>query len=221
MNSRGMPLGTGFNARISCQRREGALLNLQTGRALFTYCEQTAKLRLGEYLKANYRSWLNDSGNANYFSAHDLFLVTGTYMTKNWEAAKFVTDSTSLGGGVTVEAMNLADGHFSIDWRTCNLRNKGFNTGHSHRNQDLPNHNNVPSFGACCHCEQTPENQCVFLRGWRIREMFRFSDSSLVIPISVECVKSVEWRRAQIIRKQTSKSISEYLETQRRTGRRC
>jgi hypothetical protein len=106
-----MPLGAGFNARIDCQRGEGGLLNLET---------------------ANYRDWLDESGYGDILSPHDLFLVTGTYMTKNWEAATFVTDSTSLGGGLSVEAMNLADGHFSVDWSTCNFRNKGFNTGHSH-----------------------------------------------------------------------------------------
>ena len=39
--------------------------------------------------------------------------------------------------------------------------------------------------------------------------MFRFSESSLVIPISVECVKSVEWRRAQVVKKRSSSGIPE------------
>jgi hypothetical protein len=39
--------------------------------------------------------------------------------------------------------------------------------------------------------------------------MFRFSESRLVIPISVESVKNVERRRAQIIKKRNASSVSE------------
>lgn len=205
-----MPIDVGVNVKISCERGEGALLNLETGHVTFSYCQPATKLRLGNYLKENYINILKGFKYADVIEADDLFLVTGTYMTKNWEAATFVMDSNSLGGGVALQATDLASGHFSIDWRSCALRNGGFNTGHVHLGQSLPNHNSVPSFGACCHCDETPENQCIFLRGWRIREMIRFSESSLVIPISVESVTNTEWRRAQFIRKQ-SKSVGSSL----------
>lgn len=157
------------------------------------------KLRLGKYLKENYREILKKNKYADALELHDLFLVTGTYITKNWEAAVFATDTSSGEEELCVKATRLANGYFSIDWESCILHNGGFDTGHTHLGQDLPNPDSVSSFGACCPCDQTPKNQCIFLRGWRIKEMVRFSKSSLVIPISVENVTNVEWRRAQII----------------------
>ena len=136
-------------------------------------------------------------------------------MTKNWEAATFVSNSTSVSGGLSVNAMSLADGQFKIDWRTCTPCNRGFNTGHSHPDQELPGHNTTPSFGACCHCDETPENQCIFLRGWRIREMMRFSKTRLVVPISIDNVKNVEWRRAQLIKKGNDSLVKKVLKFER------
>ena len=155
-------------------------------------------------MMANYKRWLSEFRDAQYLSARDLFLVTGTYMTRNWEAATFQRNLSSVGGDVTVDAV-LAQGKMSIDWRTWKQTNCGFRLGHTHLGQDLPNHNSVPSFGACCNsCQQPPENQCIFLRGWQIREVFDFAKSQLAIPISMENLSSVEWRRAQLIRRSSS-----------------
>lgn len=74
----------------------------------------------------------------------------------------------------------------------------------AYRSQTMQNapldHNTLPSFGACCQCTETPANQCIFLRGWQIRGIFRFAEVSLTVPISVENVRNVEWRRAQLIK---------------------
>ena len=68
-----LPIGVGFNARLSCQRGEGALLNLESGQATYNYCEQTVKLHLGNYLKQNYREILGRIKYAGVLEPHDLF----------------------------------------------------------------------------------------------------------------------------------------------------
>ena len=198
-------IGGGPNVRLKCSRGEGAILNVQSGKATYRYCDRKSKMRLGDYMLKNYRRWLSEHADER-FDPRELFLVTGTYMTQNWEAATFQNSSTSVSGDITVDAV-LAKGKMSIDWRTWTQGNRGFRLGHTHIGQNLPNHNTIPSFGACCNaCEDPPENQCIFLRGWQVRPVMLFANSKLTIPISVENLRSVEWRRAQLVRKSPSHS---------------
>lgn len=142
-----------LSARISCARGEGALLNVESGWAIYRRCDQATKVRLCKHMKASYRSWLYDKDYAEFLTAHDLFLVTGTYMTDNWEEATFENSSTSLSGEVSVDA-TLASGSFKIDWQTCTPESTEIRTGHVHLDQVLLDHNVLPSFGACCPCTE-------------------------------------------------------------------
>lgn len=149
-------------------------------------------------------------------SAHDLFLVTGTYMTENWEASTFVTNQSSYDGSISMNAINL-EGYCGIYWQSCKPGSRGFKTGHTHIGQTSMNHDNLRSFEACCHCGQSPMKQCIFLRGWHIRKMIRFAESRLVVPISMENVRKSEWRRAQVVKKRDlidPKTMSESLHAQ-------
>jgi hypothetical protein len=201
-------VGGGPNVRLKCAKGEGAILNVQSGDATSEYIDMTSKMALGEYMLANYKQWLSELRNAKYLSARDLFLVTGTVMTSNWEAATFQKSSMAVGGDVTVDAV-IAKGDISIDWRTCTQRNRGFRVGHTHLDRRFPNHNSTTSFGACCNnCQEAPRNQCIFLRGWQVREIADFESSYLATPVSVEDVKNVEWRRTRMIKKRSPSTRS-------------
>jgi hypothetical protein len=135
---------------------------------------------------SHYKQWLNDFRGAQYLEAEQLFLVTGTYMTHNWEAATFQKDgNVSIGLDVKVDAVFLR-GNMSIHWQTWRNGERGFRNGHKHTGRVYPNPNMVPSFVACCGtCPEPPENQCIFLRGWRVKEP-HFVRSRLAHSASVE-----------------------------------
>jgi len=183
-------------------------LNTQSGGATFRYCDRASKDLLRDLMMNHYQRWLVELRNARGLLARDLFLVTGTYTTQNWEAATFQRGSLSVGADITVDA-TLVGGKLSIDWRTWTPGNRGFRLGHTHlgrdrRGRNLPNHNSTRSFGACCaHNSCTPplENQAIFLRGWQVRPILDFERSQLTIPVSVENVTNPQWRRIQRIRR--------------------
>lgn len=173
-----------MDVRLSCARGEGALLNLETGNAKFSFCEEPTKQLLKSYLKENYRDWIEQVP-----ASKDLFLVTGTYMTKNWENAVIRVDSHSGGGGVSVEAGNI-EGHFAVDWQTLRGSLYSFQTGHTHPDVPVPDHNLSPSFTACCHCETNGWNQCIFVRGWRVKMKTTLFGTKLAKFMSVEASES-------------------------------
>jgi hypothetical protein len=189
-----IPFGGGPNIRLKCVKGEGAILNVQSGKATYTYCDTTSKMLLGEYMLKNHRRWLTELRGARYLEAEQLFLVTGTYMTRNWEAATFHKDAdVSIGFDLTVDAIFL-EGKMSIDWKTWRNGEYGFRHGHTHTDQIYPHHNMVPSFGACCNiCPEVPENQCIFLRGWRVKEP-NLVRSRLAYFASVESTEKEELR---------------------------
>jgi hypothetical protein len=184
-----IPFGDGSGIQLKCIKGEGAILNVQSGKATFTYCDKESKIKLGEHMLNNYKQWID---NANYLNPEELFLVTGTYMTHNWEASTFhKDDNTSLGFDVTVDAVFLK-GKMSIDWKTWRNGERGFRHGHTHIGQIYPHHDVVPSFGACCStCLDPPENQCIFLRGWQVKEP-ALVKSRLACSASVESTEKEE-----------------------------
>jgi hypothetical protein len=98
----------------------------------------------------------------------------------------------------------LANGNCSIDWRTSSYPILGYQTGHSHPGQEPLGNNSTSSFGACCQCEANPENQCIFLRGWRVKEMSWLLGARFAVKISVEDATKWEWRLKHITKSPTS-----------------
>jgi hypothetical protein len=189
-----IPFGGGPNIRLKCVKGEGAILNVQSSKATYKYCDTTSKMLLGEHMLKNYKTWLTDLRDAWYLEPEQLFLVTGTYMTHNWEAATFHKDvHASVGFDVTVDAV-FFEGKMSIDWETWRNGERGFRHGHTHMGQVYPGHNTAPSFAGCCStCLEPPENQCIFLRGWRVKESDRVK-SRLAYSAAVESTEKEELR---------------------------
>lgn len=140
---------------------------------------------------------MKDRRYTSFLIPRDLFLVTGTYMTGNWEASAFQTDSKSVKDDVSVQAVAMGDDQLSIDWNTCSTTNRGDRMGHTHLGQAANMANTGHSFEACCHCEKQSQDQCIFLRGWQVREAHSFPKHVLAVPISVEGARNIDWRRAQ------------------------
>lgn len=183
--------GGSLNAKLSCTRGEGAFLNVETGNALFTYCEESTKDHLKAYLKDNYESL-----QARLPRKKELFLVTGTYMTKNWENAVFRASSNSVASEISVDA-GIVEGKFSVDWRSLKGELYAFQTGHLHPDQPMPDHNQSVSFGACCRCEQSTENQCIFLRGWRVKRTRTLLGTRKVVLVPVDGTESISFKEIE------------------------
>lgn len=190
-----------LDARLSCARGEGAFLNTETGNTLFTFCEDGTKELLKEYLKANYENL-----KTGLPSERELFLVTGTHMTKNWEIAIFRSNSNSFGSEISVDG-GIIEGQFSVDWRSLRGGLYDFQTGHTHPAQPMPDHTLTRSFGACCHCDQSVENQCIFIQGWRVKKLWGSKMTTLV---------SVGETRSTSFKIQFNRSLSSRKETAQR-----
>jgi hypothetical protein len=176
---------------------------VESGSAIFRYCEKITKQRLGDFMLKNYKEWMKD---VSFFGleSHDLVLVTGTVMTMNWEAATFKASSTSVLPKLPVSLVSSnptsPKNSFSINWRRWTDNNQGFDSGHRHISTLLSWTQTTTvrrSFDNCCRdsgCSviSAPENfnQCIFLHGWRIREHSRLK---LAYTISVEDENLPPW----------------------------
>lgn len=172
------------------------MLNIESRSATFRYCDLHTKYALGQHLLKCYPQWMKEK-EFRPLTPRDLFLVTGTYMTTNWEAAILSDSSEAINAGVSIEALQIA-GKFSVDWARSIQTLKAYQSGHNHPGSP-PDPLPELSFDNACHCEKhsRTQDQCIFLRGWQVRELFKFPTHVFAAPISVEHVKSVEWRRSQ------------------------
>jgi hypothetical protein len=120
---------------------------------------------LGEYMVKNYKHWLTEFPQAKGLESEELFLVTGTYMTRNWETTAFGKDANASIGGDWIA--DVIEGKIRPGLRTPGDRRYQLWTGHSHMEGSVPRHlRGLP----CTACPDPPENQCIFLRGWRVKE---------------------------------------------------
>ena len=110
---RGTPIGGGGSVKMTLNRSEGAVLNVESKRAIYSYLPEFAKDQLGEYMKNNYESWMKEK-RFRGLKSHDLILVTGTTMTANWEAATFRTSSTSVNVKLSVKVPAVTNDAFKI-----------------------------------------------------------------------------------------------------------
>ncbi|KAH9038296.1 hypothetical protein EDB84DRAFT_1479590 [Lactarius hengduanensis] len=80
----------------------------------------------------------------------DIVLVTGCHRTRSWTNTAFneVQTNARLSLGVEVGASGA-----SVNWRVSNLRIQGAVLGHGPNGEDLP------------------ENQCIFIRGFRVKRI--------------------------------------------------
>jgi hypothetical protein len=178
--SRGLSASGTRNWDLKFKHGESALLNVELGHAIFRYYEKGARQRLRKYMLENYKLWLNEE-DFRTLKPHELVLVTGTYMTMNWEAATFKANSPI--NSVNLPVTESLTNRFVVNWRRWTNSNQGLSSGHSHL--DRPQNSSLwESFGNCCHaCDTTPDNfnQCIFVHGWRIRERSRLELVSIAV----------------------------------------
>ena len=65
-------------------KKEGSALYLGSGKMTFRYCDDTSKASLGDYLRDNYKRLVPE-----HLKGRDVFIVTGTLTTQNWEARAY------------------------------------------------------------------------------------------------------------------------------------
>jgi hypothetical protein len=105
---------TSASFELKCSRGEGAVLNVETGSAKYTFCDKYSKKSLGKYMEENYRKWMVENEYEDFLRVDELFLVTGTYMTQNWEPGAFQARSDSYDAEMSVGAMTLANSQVII-----------------------------------------------------------------------------------------------------------
>lgn len=189
-----MPVGGGGEVGTTLKKGESAVLNVESGSALYSYYPKGARNLLGQYMKDNYKDWMKEKACTG-LKSDELVLVTGTTMTKNWEAATFKTASSSVGVKLTVDIPGVSKGSAKINWRRRTHDLHGFQSGHNHIDDIGNGRASAPldkSFDTCCHCANSRANQCIFLHGWRVVEVQRLVKLAYAMP--VEAKDSVHWR---------------------------
>jgi hypothetical protein len=140
-----------------------AVLNLQESSALFTKCSTDDAASMGKLFLNHGPDW----AQSNSIPVEQLVLVTGFYKTKNWEAAVLSSSQSATQLSLMANAVGVAGGEFSIDWASAQNSSYDYSTGHRHLM--TPTHPRR-SFSACCaEAGHNEEDQCIFLRGYRIR----------------------------------------------------
>lgn len=140
-----------------------AVLNLQDSSALFTKCSPTDAAGMRKQFLTHGSDWAESKS----LPVEKLVLVTGFYKTKNWEAAVLSSSQSSTQLSLTANAVGPAGGEISVDWASAQNSSYDYSTGHRH--PTTPTHLQR-SFSACCTVTGHNEiNQCIFLRGYRIR----------------------------------------------------
>jgi hypothetical protein len=160
----------GIEAQVDTFCHEGAMLRLQVQSATFSYLEARSLDIIQEYARENYPSWLKDDRFRGQ-SVRDIVLIIGTYMTQNWEATTYVSNSTQSRIGGNIDVPQLLNVHGQVDREVWRDTAAGYSCGHLHENTPTPEWNEDQHFQYCCNtCDPIPKTQCIFLRTTRIRE---------------------------------------------------
>ena len=198
-----------------------AMLNVEENVADYTRCSDVDKESVGEIFLQNARKWIAEAVKerriASNICLERLILVTGLYKSANWEAAA-LSSSSSTGNLSSAIKMNQAGGGISINWDSVNNLSPDYSTGHRHPPSQFPCGSTTPttdssepqvlggcgithgtynpagphvSFAKCCH-QHTDRTQCIFLRGFRIRERLGAKDQVVKQLVSEESKSS--WR---------------------------
>ncbi|EDR00706.1 uncharacterized protein LACBIDRAFT_395936 [Laccaria bicolor S238N-H82] len=191
------PPGAGVKSRISLtsSRNTCAMLNVEEGVADDTSCSDVDKMAVGEIFLQNARKWIAEAVKgrrlAGNISIERLILVTGFYKSANWEAAALSSSSYTTNLSFTIE-ISQAEGGISLDWNSVQHLSPDYSTGHRHPSQlpsslqflrgssDIRPH---VSFEKCCH-QHADRTQCIFLRGFRIRERLGRKDQVVKLSAS-------------------------------------
>jgi hypothetical protein len=144
---------------------------VESGNATRRYLTQAENKLLGDHMLERYQTWLSEYPAARFLQAKELFLVTSTTMTcSNWVATAFhkVPHMISAEGRLAINA-TLAQRKVAVDWDTESTCQYGYQLGHTHQGRQYPRYNGEQPFAAACNtCPDPQENQCLFLRGWRV-----------------------------------------------------
>ena len=188
---------------LTSSRNACAMLNVEEGEACYTFCSDNDNMTIKETFRQKASEWFFEAVSMNKipsdFSIERLIFVTGFYKCWNWEAAALSLSSSTGDLSFTIKA-NQAGGRTSFHWDSVQHLSPDYTTGHRHPSGSLPRlstprtdssdlqargnithgTNNTSGIGAsfekCCreHHGHADQNQCIFLRGFRIRgRLFR------------------------------------------------
>ncbi|KAH9032021.1 hypothetical protein EDB85DRAFT_2114962 [Lactarius pseudohatsudake] len=137
------------NVEFSCTRKQGAVLSLPvTARR-----EDTISLgHFRKWILKHIDSWLAFAHELGVgIEMEDIVLVTGCHRTKSWTNTVLneVQTNVQLSLGVQVGASGA-----SVTWQNSNLQIQGATVCYGPNGEDLP------------------ENQCIFIRGFRVKRYF-------------------------------------------------
>jgi hypothetical protein len=146
------------------------MLRLQARSATFSYLDARSLDIIQEHARENYQGWLKDVRFRGQ-SARDIVLVIGTYMTQNWEATTYVSNSTQSRVGGDTDVPQLLNIHGQIDREVWRKTTAGYSCGHAHEDAPTTEWKEDQPFQDCCNtCDPIPKTQCIFFRTTRIRE---------------------------------------------------
>jgi hypothetical protein len=149
------------------------VLRLQARSVIFSYLDECNRDIVQEYAFDNYQSWLKDDLFRGQ-SVDDIVLVIGTYMTQNWEARTYVSNSTQSRVRGNIDVPQLLNFHGKVDREVWQRTAGGYSCGHLHEDTPTTEWNEDQHFQDCCNtCDPIPQTQCIFLRTSRIRERGR------------------------------------------------
>ncbi|KAF8810862.1 hypothetical protein BYT27DRAFT_7161421 [Phlegmacium glaucopus] len=168
----GLPVGGGATAGVQNHFHEASVLRLEDERAVYSYLDKRSTENIAKYALKHYQSWLTLESFRGV-SVEEIVVIMGTYMTKNWKAKTFISQSNQVNAGANVNVAALLTSHLDVGRSVSSWTNPGFSCGHLHRNTPsrATDGNNNSYFRFCCaSCDPPPQNQSVFLRTGRIRE---------------------------------------------------
>ncbi|KAH9165393.1 hypothetical protein EDB89DRAFT_304379 [Lactarius sanguifluus] len=135
---------------FSCTKKQGAVLTLPVAALREDTLTQD---RFRKWIITHIDSWFAFTQELGLgIGIGDIILVTGYHRTRSWSNITFNEVQTDAQFSLAVEVAGAFGA--SVNWRASNLRIQGA----------VPNHG--PSG------ENLPENQCIFIRGFRIKRTF-------------------------------------------------
>lgn len=168
-------LPVGASVELECMSRQGAALVIKH----HANREDTScKLALREYMLKNYKSWFAFIRNRlkAYVQLSDLILVTGCDMTADWATAVFVSNATKASIAFNVgDSMGSAQAAAWGSWNTSraiNVPNRCGPQSSAGLTSSASSGDLVPRRDIN---ENADFNQCIFIRGFRVKERLFFS----------------------------------------------
>lgn len=152
-------LGLSAGYAFACENTRGAILNCARPHATARDLDDNSCEILRQYMQTKYDQWRQENPGV---PVEDIVLVTGTEMTRDWEAAVWSSRAREYGGDFGLSAGGILSGKASVSMSTTWRHGVEYSNGHNHPGVTSCSTPNGP-----CYADggEPTENQCIFVRG--------------------------------------------------------